>query len=92
MEIVEQTIAIVLRFAATGEIYRALEHRFRVSHSLIRGIMPEVIEAIYQQYQDAIKCPTVHHWNGNRQLKVFLSNGSIQIRWRCRWQRHLSYT
>ena len=56
---VEQRVAIALRFAATGETYRALEFHFRVSHSLISSIIPEVMLAIYEVYKDEyIKCPT----------------------------------
>ena len=40
---VELRIAIALRFVATGESYRALEYLFRVSHSLICNIVPEVM-------------------------------------------------
>ena len=54
---VEVRIAIALRFVATGESYRALEYHFRVPHSLICNIVREVMEAIYQEFQDALQCP-----------------------------------
>ena len=54
---VEVRIATALRIVATGESYHALKYHFRVSHSLICNIVPEVMEAIYQEFQDALQCP-----------------------------------
>ena len=60
---VEVQIAIALRFVTSGESYRASEYHFRVLHSLICNIVPEVMEAIYQEFQDALQCPnTPEQW------------------------------
>ena len=61
---VEQRVAIALRFVATGDCYQPLELHFRVSNSLISSIVPEVMFAIYEVYNDEyMKCPsTPEEW------------------------------
>jgi hypothetical protein len=43
-------LAITLRFLATGASYRDLHYAFRVGRSTISGIVPEVCEAIVDEY------------------------------------------
>ena len=57
-------VAITLRFLATGHSYKSLSYGFRVAPNTIVSIVPEVCQAIYDEYhEDAIKCPsTPEEW------------------------------
>ena len=44
----EERLAVTLRFLATGNTYSDLAFTFRMHHSTISGIIPEVCRAIYQ--------------------------------------------
>ena len=47
-------LAISLRFLATGNSYKDLMYGFRVSTSTIAKIIPEVCEAIIDEYWDEV--------------------------------------
>ena len=52
-------LAITMRHLATGETYTSLQYSFRVGRSTITKLIPEVCEAIVEEYQDeAVVCPT----------------------------------
>ena len=44
----EERLAVTLRFLATGNTYSDLAFQFRMHHSTISGIIPEVCRATYQ--------------------------------------------
>ena len=44
----EERLAVILRFLATGNTYSDLAFQFRMQHSTISGIIPEVCRTIYQ--------------------------------------------
>lgn len=41
-------LVLTLRYLATGENFRSLQYLFRISHSTISLIIPEVLDAIYK--------------------------------------------
>ena len=45
-------MAIPLRFLATGESSHSLTHRVRVAHNTISLSVPEVCEALLEEYRD----------------------------------------
>jgi len=45
-------LAVTLRFLATGETYHSLAFSFRVAHNTISMFVPEVCEAILEEYRD----------------------------------------
>ena len=45
--IAEERLAVTQRFVATGNTYSDLAFQFRMHHSTINGIIPEVCHAIY---------------------------------------------
>lgn len=45
-------LAITIRFLATGQAYRSLVFQFRVAHNTISGFVPEVCEALVDEYRD----------------------------------------
>ena len=47
-------LAITLRFLATGNSYRSLAFAFRVPHNTISLFVPEVCQAIIDEYQDEV--------------------------------------
>ena len=52
-------LAITLRYLASGESYKSLMYGFRVPHNTISLFIPEVCEAIIDEYSDEmISCPT----------------------------------
>lgn len=52
-------LAITLRFMATGETYKSLATAFRVASNTISLFVPEVCEAIIQEYMhEWLVCPT----------------------------------
>ena len=52
-------LAITLRFLATGEAYKSLGTTFRVGYNTISLFVPEVCEAIIQEYlQEVVVLPT----------------------------------
>uniref|UniRef100_UPI00358EEA32 putative nuclease HARBI1 n=1 Tax=Myxine glutinosa TaxID=7769 RepID=UPI00358EEA32 len=57
-------VAITLRFLATGNSYKSLSYGLRVTPNTIVSIVPEVCQAIYDEYhEEAIKCPsTPEEW------------------------------
>ncbi|XP_041359864.1 uncharacterized protein LOC121376099 [Gigantopelta aegis] len=51
-------LAVTLRYLATGEKYPALQYSYRVSHSTISLFVPEVCQAIRDEFKDEVmKCP-----------------------------------
>lgn len=57
-------LAITLRYIATGNSYRSLQYGFRVSFSTISLLIPDVCEAIIEEYADEVlSCPvTADGW------------------------------
>lgn len=57
-------LAITLRYLATEESHKSLVHGFRIAHSTISILGPEVCESIITGYADqVILCPTTtHEW------------------------------
>ncbi|XP_045119420.1 uncharacterized protein LOC123509286 [Portunus trituberculatus] len=54
-----QRLSLTLRYLATGESRRSLEFQYRISHSLISSIIPEVCDAMYAVLKDTyLKLPT----------------------------------
>ena len=52
-------IALTLRYLASGDSYKSMAYNFRVPHNTISVTIPEVCQAIYNEYhEEAIKCPT----------------------------------
>jgi hypothetical protein len=52
-------LAITLRYLATGDSYKSLAYGFRVAPNTIVSAVPEVCQAIYDQYHETVfKCPT----------------------------------
>jgi len=50
-------LAVTLRYLATGEKYPALQYSYRASHSTISLFVPEVCQAIRDEYKDEVmKC------------------------------------
>ena len=47
-------LAITLRYLATGNSYKSLEYDFRVANSTISLFVPQVCEAIYEEYRDEV--------------------------------------
>ena len=45
-------VAITLRYLATGALYKSLAYEFRVAHNTICGIIPEVCNAILEEFKD----------------------------------------
>ena len=58
-------LAITLRYLASGESYKSLMYGFRVPHNTISLMIPQVYQAIIDEYTDeVISCPTSQHeWN-----------------------------
>ena len=51
-------LAITLRFLATGNSYKSLMFQFRVAHNTICNFIPDVCEAIFEEYnREVIVCP-----------------------------------
>ena len=51
-------LAITLRYLATGDSYMSLQYGFRVANTTISLIVPEVCEAIIQEYlNEVMPCP-----------------------------------
>ncbi|XP_069752287.1 putative nuclease HARBI1 [Narcine bancroftii] len=57
-------VAITLRFLATGNFNKSLSYGFHVAPNTIISIVPELCQAIYDEYhEEAIKCPsTPEEW------------------------------
>ena len=57
-------LAITLRYLAIGNSYRSLQYGFRVSFSTIYLLIPEVCEAIIEEYaEEVLSCPvTAVEW------------------------------
>jgi len=57
-------VAITLRYLASGDNYHSLMYAFRVPHNTISLFIPEVCEAIIEEYaQEVIACPsTPQQW------------------------------
>jgi len=57
-------LAITLRYLAIGNSYRSLQYGFRVSFSTIYLLIPEVCEAIIEEYaEEVLSCPvTADEW------------------------------
>lgn len=54
-----QRLSLTLRYLATGESRRSLEFQYRISHSLISSIIPEVCDALYATLKETyLKLPT----------------------------------
>ena len=54
-------LAITLRFLATGESYHSLAFSFRVSHTTISLLVPEVCRDIIEEYKpEVLAMPTSH--------------------------------
>ncbi len=52
-------LAITIRFLATGDKYPTLMYSFRVARNTVSLIIPEVCQAIVEEYKDeVISCPT----------------------------------
>ena len=52
-------VAITMRYLASGDSYHSLMYAFRVPHNTISKFIPEVCEAITQEYSsEVIACPT----------------------------------
>ena len=52
-------LVITLRYLATGNSYRSLMHGFRVAFNTICNLIPDVCEAIIQEYvEEVLSCPT----------------------------------
>lgn len=52
-------VAITLRYLASGNSYKSLAYGFRVAANTIVKVVPEVCQAIYDNYHEtAFKCPT----------------------------------
>ena len=52
-------LAITLRYLATGDTYHSLMFQFRVPHNTISLLVPEVCQAILDEYEDEVfNCPT----------------------------------
>ena len=52
-------LAIALRYLASGDSYHSLMYGFRVAHNTISSIVPEVCEAIIEEYgHQVVSCPT----------------------------------
>ena len=47
-------LVITLRFLATGDSYHSLEYSFRVAHNTIAKFVPEVCNAIYEEYKQEL--------------------------------------
>ena len=47
-------LVITLRFLASGSSFRSLCFNFRVPHNTICGFIPEVCQAIYDEYQEEL--------------------------------------
>jgi len=71
-------LAITLRYLASGDNYHSLMYGFRVPHNTISKFIPEVCEAIIQEFaEDVIECPTTpQQWK------------TIAERFSARWQFH----
>lgn len=71
-------IAVTLRFLATGNSYHSLAYTFRVAHNTISGFVPEVCEAIVDEYrQEQFTTPSTP--DGWREVERTFSN---------RWNYH----
>ena len=56
-------LAITLRYLATGQDYRSLAYAFRVAHNTISKFIPQVCDAIFNEYSYLIPCPnTTKEW------------------------------
>jgi len=57
-------LAITLCYLATGNSYRSLQYRFRISFSTISLLIPEVCEGIIEEYaEEVLSCPvTAEEW------------------------------
>ena len=57
-------LALTLRYLATGDCYPTVVAGFRVSKSMISRCVPEVCDAIYEEYEpEVMRCPnTVEEW------------------------------
>ncbi|XP_060855552.1 putative nuclease HARBI1 [Metopolophium dirhodum] len=53
-----ESLALTMRFLATGDSFTSLQYLFRISKSTISGIIPEVCDAINESLQEYIKIPT----------------------------------
>ena len=49
-------LAITLRYIATGSVYKSLQYSFRVAHNTISLFIPEVCQAIIDEYQEEVFC------------------------------------
>ena len=71
-------LAITLRYMATGNSYRSLAYSFRVPHNTISGFIPEVAQAIVDEYVgETMQTPSTP--DGWRQ---------VADRFRVRWNYH----
>lgn len=57
-------LAVTLRFLTSGESYSSLHYQFRLGHSTIAKIVPQVCKAIIAEFEDEVLvCPdTVQEW------------------------------
>ena len=47
-----EKLTVTLRFIATGETYKSLGFKYRMSHSTISLFVPKVFDAIYNELKD----------------------------------------
>ncbi|KAJ8874185.1 hypothetical protein PR048_025027 [Dryococelus australis] len=51
----EVKLGVALRFLASGDSYSSLQYLFRIPKNSIRKFIPEVLDAIYNGFEDYIK-------------------------------------
>jgi hypothetical protein len=62
-------LAITLRFLASGDSYRSLKFNFRVSHNAIGKFIPEVCQAIFEEYYETTTLPSTEaEWKASSKM------------------------